>query len=124
VMGPAVSDTTSETLQFAKFNGANYHIWSDNMKAALQAKALWGVVSGREMCPPKPPTTFPKIMTTSCPTEDTSSRVVQKEGQELIDIMQSKEYLTWEGACGKYKRWLNKDDAAMGLIRNAIEYTQ
>jgi hypothetical protein len=46
-MGPDIK-LTSKTLQFPKLNGTNYHTWADNMKAALQAKSLWGVVSGHE----------------------------------------------------------------------------
>ncbi|KAG6882828.1 hypothetical protein C0993_008972, partial [Termitomyces sp. T159_Od127] len=84
VMGPAASDNTSETLQFPKLNGTNFSVWSDNMKAALQAKSLWGVVSGRELCPPKLPTDYPELMTMSCPSDGQPSRSVQKEGQELI----------------------------------------
>ena len=124
VMGPDYSDTTSETLQFAKFNGTNYHVWSDNMKAALQAKSLWGVVSGREACPVKPPSDFPDLMTSPGPSEDKSPVGVRKDGQDLMDVLQSKEYVAWEKSCEKYDCWLNKDDAAMGIIRNAVEYTQ
>ncbi|KAG6882366.1 hypothetical protein C0993_010874, partial [Termitomyces sp. T159_Od127] len=123
VMGPAASDNTSETLQFPKLNGTNFSVWSDNMKAALQAKSLWGVVSGRELCPPKLPADYPELMTTSCPSDGQPSRSVRKEGQELMNILQSKGYSTWELAHDRYERWLNKDDAATGLIRNAIEYT-
>ena len=70
VMGPDYGDTTSKTLQFAKFNSTNYHVWSDNMKAALQAKSLWGVVSGHETYPVKPPLDFPDLMTSPGPGED------------------------------------------------------
>ncbi|KAG6894510.1 hypothetical protein C0992_005792, partial [Termitomyces sp. T32_za158] len=104
VMGPDSSESTSETLQFAKFNGTNYHIWSDNMKAALQAKTLWGLVSGREHHPPVPPTEYPGLMRTPCPTEGDTSVQVRKEGQELMDVLQSKEYSIWEQANDRYER--------------------
>ena len=39
VMGPNYSDTTSETLQFAKFNSTNYHVWSDNSKPRYKLRA-------------------------------------------------------------------------------------
>ncbi|KAG6895662.1 hypothetical protein C0992_000130, partial [Termitomyces sp. T32_za158] len=90
------------------------------MKGALQSKSLWGVVSGREECPPKPSTTFPNLMTTSCPTNNTPSRVILKEGQELLDTMQSKEYSTWKQSKDEYQQWLNKDDATMGLMQKSI----
>ncbi|KAG6882397.1 hypothetical protein C0993_010717, partial [Termitomyces sp. T159_Od127] len=102
VMGP-VANETSETLQFAKFNSTNYHVWSNNMKAALQSKALWGVVSGRETCPPKSPSEYPDLMTTSCPTEDKPSTLVQKEGRELMNVLESKEYSIWEQSHEKYE---------------------
>ena len=123
VMGPGAYET-SETLQFSKFNGMNYHVWSDNMKAALQAKSLWGVVSGRELCPPVPPSVFPKLAMETPSSSEATSSSIKREDRELIGIFQSKEYKAWDLANEKFERWLNKDDAAMGLIRNAIEYTQ
>ena len=98
VMGPvpSYSESTSETLQFPKLNGTNYHVWSNNMKAVLQAKSLWGVVSGWELCPIKPPLEFPDLMTSPCPQEGLSLVPVQKDGQDLLDVLQSqsKEYIT------------------------------
>ena len=38
-MGPSAYETL-ETLQFAKFNGMNYHVWPNNMKAMLQAESF------------------------------------------------------------------------------------
>ena len=116
VMGPDYGDTTSKTLQFTKFNGTNYHVWSDNMKAALQAKSLWGVVSSRKLCPVKPPSDFPDLMTSPGPGKDKPLVSVQRDGWDLMDILQSKEYVAWEKSCKKYDCWLNKDDAAMGII--------
>ncbi|KAG6884039.1 hypothetical protein C0993_001879 [Termitomyces sp. T159_Od127] len=104
VMGPAVSKMTSKTLQFAKPNGTNYHIWSDNMKSALQAKCLWSIVSGRKLCPPQPPAEFPDLMTSTCPAEGQPLVKVQKDGQELFEVLQSKEYLTWEQSCERYEQ--------------------
>ena len=119
-MGPGAYETL-ETLQFTKFNGTNYHVWSDNMKAALQAKSLWGVVSGRELCLPVPPSMFPELaMETSLSSETTLSSI-KKEDWELIRIFQSEEYRAWDLANKKFKHWLNKDDAAMGLVCNTIE---
>jgi transposase InsO family protein len=124
-MGPALGESTSETLQFPKFNGTNYHSWADNMKAALQAKSVWGVTSGRERRPPHPPDEYPGLYTVSSPTaKGESPTSVRKDGQNLIDVLQSKGYLAWEQSLEKFERWLNKDDMAMGLIRNAIEYAQ
>ncbi|KAF7761189.1 transcriptional regulator family: Zinc finger, CCHC-type [Agaricus bisporus var. burnettii] len=124
-MGPALGETTSETLQFPKFNGTNYHFWADNMKAALQAKSVWGVTSHRERCPPHPEAEYPGLYTTTSLTvEGELPTRARKVGQALIDVLQSKGYLAWEQSIEKYERWLNKDDMAMGLIRNAIEYTQ
>jgi len=47
-------DSSSETLHFPKLNGSNYHVWSNNMKAALQVHLLWLFVEGLEICPSKP----------------------------------------------------------------------
>jgi transposase InsO family protein len=139
-MGPATDSdvgSTSETLRFPKLNGDNYHSWADNMKAALQAKSLWGVVSAREHCPPRPPLEFPKLralhaITAVSPVApvaesskgESSKGVKKSEDEEMLDIFQSKEYRSWELATERYDKWLNKDDAAMGLMRNAIEYAQ
>ena len=156
-MGPAV-DSSSETLQFPKLNGSNYHTWADNMKSALQAKSLWGVVSGRERRPPEPPADYPKLAAasttyasvaatspsaasaTAVPTVPSTPSGKGKGSSsvagasktttagsgtvDVFDIFQSKEYRSWELAVERYEKWLNKDDAAMGLMRNAIEYTQ
>ena len=40
LQGPYVQELFSDTLQFPKLNGTNYYVWSDNMKAALQAHLL------------------------------------------------------------------------------------
>jgi len=47
-----IRESSSETLHFPKLNGTNYYVWSDNMKAALQACLLWLFVEGLEDCPP------------------------------------------------------------------------
>jgi len=52
-----VRESFSETLHFPKLNGTNYYVWSDNMKAALQAHLLWLFVEGLEDYPPIPPIT-------------------------------------------------------------------
>lgn len=124
VMDPIVHELTSDTLQFAKFNGTNYHVWSDNMKAALQEKSLWGVVSGRDKCPPELPSEYPGLLTTICPTPGIPPVTVRKDGQELLDVLQSRGYQAWERANDRFDRWLSKDHDARVLIRNAIEYTQ
>jgi len=46
-------DSSLETLYFPKLNGTNYHVWSNNMKVALQAHLLWLFVEGLKACPPK-----------------------------------------------------------------------
>jgi len=50
-MGPSgiyARDSSSETLHFPKLNDTNYHMWSNNMKAALQDRLLWLFVEGLE----------------------------------------------------------------------------
>ncbi|KAG6881692.1 hypothetical protein C0993_000366, partial [Termitomyces sp. T159_Od127] len=117
VMGPgAINDNTSETLQFPKFNGTNYHVWADNMKSALLAKGLWGVVSGREPRPPIPPAEFPDLLSSPSSRDESSGDISFKEGKDLMKAMQSKEYSVWEHMQDKYKCWLTKDDSAIGLI--------
>lgn len=112
VMDPAATNnSTSETLQFLKFNGMNYHVWADNMQIALQAKGFWRVVSEHESCPSKRSAKFPELITMPC-----------LRGDDLMKAMQSKEFLIWEHAQEKYECWLIKDDSAAGLICNAIKY--
>jgi len=56
-MGPDsiyARDSFLETLCFPKLNSNNYHVLSDNMKAALQACLLWFFIKDLEECPPKP----------------------------------------------------------------------
>jgi hypothetical protein len=129
-MGPDV-ELTSETLQFPKLNGTNYHTWADNMKAVLQAKSLWGVVSGCEHCPPCPPLEYPSLPKSTKPSaiDPEAAKLSGKEPEEsskdpLLEIFQLKEFWSWELAVERYEKWLNKDNAAMGLMCNAIEYTQ
>ena len=125
VMGPSpnVNDTLV-TLQFAKFNGMNYHVWSDNMKATLQAKSLWGVVSGRKLHPPVLPSEYSELVAESSSTMEPPSIFVKKQGRELFNILQSQEYKAWDLAKEKLEHWLNKSDTAMGLIHNTIKYMQ
>ena len=50
-MGPNsiyTQDPFPETLCFPKLNDTNYHVWSDNMKVALQAHLLQLFVEGLE----------------------------------------------------------------------------
>lgn len=120
-MGPATAlESTSETLQFPKLNGTNYHVWADNMKAALQAKSLWGVISSCECCPPKPPLNPPKphvsessvpVLTeavTAASTEGAKGKLKEDLDAELFEMFQSKEYRAWELAVERYEQWLNK----------------
>ncbi|KAJ3557795.1 hypothetical protein NP233_g11654 [Leucocoprinus birnbaumii] len=131
-MGPA-AESTSETLQFPKLNGTNYHVWADNMKAALQAKSLWGIVSGRERCPVQPPHRFPKLVAAQAAEATEASSAGEKAPEAssskqtvltVFEVLQSKEYRNWESSVNNHEKWLNRDDAAMGLMKNAIEYTQ
>jgi hypothetical protein len=51
--------STSEAFVFTKLKRTNYVTWADHMQSALQAKYLWLIVKGTEMCPPAPPATRP-----------------------------------------------------------------
>ena len=52
-MAPSI-EFTSGILSFPKLNETNYHAWSDNMKAALQAQLLWLIVTGWRSQPTEP----------------------------------------------------------------------
>jgi hypothetical protein len=122
-MGPTdIFKSTSETLWFPKLNGTNYHIWADNMKAALQAKSLWGIVSGHELTPTCPPAVYPKLPKPSPPKPKSASQIPkltsstaeessdkdkdkdkekdedkdEEETDPMIEMFQSKEYKSWE----------------------------
>ena len=43
---------------------------------------------------------------------------------QYLEVLQLKDYWNWELIVDRYKRWLNWDDATMGLMCNAIEYMQ
>ncbi len=105
-MGPDPSESTSETLHFPKLSGTNYNSWSDNMKAALQARYLWLFIKGDEVCPLKPPQMVP----------------VDSEGNPFG--RSTAEYKDWKQDHDDYLRWLRSDGAAMGLIRGAIDFSQ
>ena len=83
------------------------------MKAALPAKSLWDVVSSCKLCPVKPPSDFLDLMTSPCPSKDIYLVSVQKDGWDLMDVLQSKEYIAWEKSCKKCDCWLNKDNVVM-----------
>ena len=101
-----VQESSSETLHFPKLDGTNYYVWSDNMKAALQAHLLWLFVEGLEDCPPIPPTTHP----------------LDSEGKPFITT--SAQYRNWITSKKEYLDWLRSDSVAMGLIRGAIKFDQ
>ena len=89
-MGPAgtyVRESSSETFHFPKLNGTNYHVWSDNMKAALQACLLWLFVEGLEDCPPKP------SLTHSLGTDNKPLITTSPEYKDWI--VSKRDYLDW-----------------------------
>ena len=109
-MGPLsiyTRDSSSETLRFPKLNGSNYHVWSDNMKAALQVRLLWLFVKGLEICSSKPSADPPIDSTTQKPMS-----------------VSSPDYKAWIAKKKEYLEWLQSDSATMGLIRDAIEFRQ
>src|ERR1700731_3616480 len=61
-----LDSATMDTFRFPKLNGQNYTNWSVHMQSMLQAKYLWLVVTGIEICPAKPADLSPE----STPTED------------------------------------------------------
>ena len=66
------------------------------MKAALQARYLWLIVSGEEKKPVAPATTKPDVQ---------SLAEWKAEKKELLD-------------------WMQRDQAAMGLMKGAVELSQ
>jgi hypothetical protein len=118
VMGPEGCESTAETLQFPKLNGSNYYTWSSSMKAALQSKYLWGIVSGRETCSPKP------SLSSSYSEPPASKAKSSKTETTGIINPNSTEYKNWETNMEKHNRWLRANDAAQGLILGAMEFAQ
>ncbi|KAJ3569220.1 hypothetical protein NP233_g5191 [Leucocoprinus birnbaumii] len=57
-MGPA-RDSSSTVWSFPKLNGTNYYTWSENMKAALEARGLWYSHIEVEAPPPPKPSIHP-----------------------------------------------------------------
>jgi len=93
-----VWESSSETLHFPKLNGTNYYVWSDNVKAALQARLLWLFVKGLEDCPPISPITHP----------------LDSEGKPFVTT--SAQYRNWITSKKGYLDWLRSDSTAMGLM--------
>jgi hypothetical protein len=117
-MGPAVDEINSETLRFPKLNGENYASWSVNMQAALQAKFLWLYVTGDEIQPPDPgptPPPEPKSSTTSS-TGKPSEAAAASSSPLTLD--------QWRAMKKEYLAWLRNDQAAMGIMSNAVERNQ
>ena len=109
-MGPLsvyTQDSSSETLRFPKLNGSNYHVWSNNMKAALQARLLQLFVEELEICPSKPSVDPPIDSTTQKPMP-----------------VSSPDYKAWIAEKKEYLEWLRSDSAAMSLMQGAIEFGQ
>ena len=80
----------------AKLKGTNYFMWAEHMQAALQAKYLWLIVNGTEMCPSAPPATKPPTTTA------TDYRIERKEHLD----------------------WLLRDKATQGVMKGACEDSQ
>ena len=99
-------DSSSETFCFPKLNSTNYHVWSDNMKAALQAHLLWLFVKGLEEYPSKP----------------SSGPPINMDNKSLIPTLL--EYKEWTTLKKEYLDWLCSDSAAMGLMWDAIKFGQ
>ena len=97
-MGPADRlGSSSEAFKFPKLNGENYGEWKTHMKAALQTKYLWIIVSGAHKAPPQPSENQPT------------------KAEELI---------LWKEESKAYLEWLQNDEAAQGLMRGASELSQ
>ena len=100
-MGPNsiyAQDSSLETLCFPKLNGTNYHVWSNNMKVALQAYLLWFFVEGLEECPPKP----------------SSGLSIDMDNKPFIPT--SLEYKEWTTSKKEYLDWLHSDSITMSLM--------
>ena len=88
-MGPASllgmsSLSGSDAFKFSKLTGTNFTEWNELMKAALQARYLWLVVSGDETCPAKPSETKPTDLTAAEWKGSTSGSVeVEPESYRL-----------------------------------------
>ena len=97
-LGPAAdflganSLSSSDAFKFPKLTGSNFAEWEEPMKAALQARYLWLVVSGDETCPAKPAATLPKETTAA----------------------------EWKAEKKEYLDWCQRDQAAMGLKKGAV----
>jgi hypothetical protein len=79
--------STSEAFVFTKLKGTNYATWADHMQSTLQAKYLWLIVKGTEMCHPAPPDKRP---TTTMAAE-------------------------YKAECKEHLDWLLRDEAAQGV---------
>ena len=97
---------TCKTLQFTKFDGTDYYVWSNNIVC--------------DLCLSEPPINFPNFMRTACPIKVMLSTLVSKDRQDLLNVLQSRGYLVWEQCQDSHKCWLIRDDAAIGSVCNAI----
>ena len=104
-MAPSVK-STSGTLLFPKLNRTNYHVWSDNMKAVLQAQLLWLIVTSRR----------------SQPTEPDPNPPVDANQKPFTSS--STEYKDWNQFHNDFLSWLKSDNAAIGLMHGAMEFSQ
>jgi len=91
------STSLSDSFRFTKLNGSNYAIWCQHMKATLQARYLWLVVSGDETKPTAPADAKPT---------------------------QADELTAWKADRKEYLDWLQKDQAAQGLMKGASDPAQ
>jgi hypothetical protein len=93
---PLEMSSTSEAFVFTKLKGTNYATWVDHMQSTLQAKYLWLIVKGTEMCPPAPPA--------KRPTRTTAAEYKAEY----------KEHLNWS----------LRDKAAQGVMKSACKDSQ
>jgi len=76
------------------------------MKAALQARLLWLIITGRR----------------SQPTEPDPNPPVNVNQKPFIPS--STEYKDWNQSHNNFLSWLKSDNAAMGLMHGAMEFSQ
>jgi hypothetical protein len=93
---PLKMSSTSEAFVFTKLKGTNYATWADHMKSTLQAKYLWLIVKGTEMCSPAPPAKRPMTTTAA----------------------------EYKAECKEHLDWLLRDEAAQGVMKSACEGSQ
>ncbi|KAF9442317.1 hypothetical protein P691DRAFT_681699 [Macrolepiota fuliginosa MF-IS2] len=122
-MGPTHS-SVSDVWSFQKLTRQNYYTWSEQMRAALQARFLWQYVAGDFPQPPKPPLSPPAAKSATRSTDNPNDSAKPEDHDADGNDFYSANYMHWEKSWDQFQDWMQNDSATQGLIKGALDVSQ